>query len=188
VLIAVEIVSVLLTFVYLYYAEKLNPYAWLFGIMASCCSVYFFYQIGLWASLWLNIIYLVQGINGFVKWKFFLKQTNPLNKVTKKGHLFIVLGIVVLSILLYQVLLPFPSIKMNYFDLLLALGSITATFLEIQKEGSCWKYWIVFNLAYAILYISQSLYIYALLMLLLSMYSFRINQIWMRKLKLNKGS
>lgn len=185
-LIVVEIVSVFLTFVYLYYAEKINPYAWLFGILASCCSVYFFYKIELWASLWLNLVYLIQGINGFVKWKFFLKQNKPNDNISIKGHFFIVLGILVFTVLMYQVLLPYPSVKMNFFDILLALGSITATYLEIQKEGSCWKYWMFFNLAYSFLYLSQSLYIYALLMLLLSLYSFRINQIWKHKIWLNK--
>jgi len=184
VLFIIEILSVLLTLIYLYFAAKKNASAWIFGVVASILGAYMFFEQHLPGSAVLNIVYGVQGIIGYINWKKFISDKQPAYDLKWTSHIFWILSCIMLSLLVFKGLMMLDYHDFLYADILLAMGSIVATSLEIRKDTSCWWYWMVCNIAYATLYLWQSLqtgqtlYLYALLMLGLAIFSYAAKRAW----------
>lgn len=185
-LIILEIASVVFVLIYLYYASKLNSNAWLFGIIASIFSGVYFWKLELTGSMVLQIFYALQGVNGYLNWTFFESDRKASYRYTKTYHLVASAILLVLSASIY---LWFKEITWgeyegpNFFDILLALGSIWATQLETKKDIVCWWYWILCNLGYGILYLylsihGEGMYYYSALMFFLAIFSYMAKQKW----------
>jgi nicotinamide mononucleotide transporter len=184
VLLLIEIFSVCGTILYIYFAVKKKPAAWIFGILASILAVYLFFAQHLYGSGLLNIIYALQGIIGYINWKKYISDRQPSYQLRWYFHIMWAAICVFVSLLLNSLFLNIFGGEIVYADLLLATFSIYATSLEIRKDTSCWWYWITCNLAYAALYFwqsmdtGQSLYIYAVLMLVLAIFSYAGLRAW----------
>jgi nicotinamide riboside transporter PnuC len=161
---------------YLYFAIKQQPKAWLFGVAASISSFFLFYSLNLNGSAWLNIVYALQGVFGFLQWQFIKKYDAPAFKLKIKDHLFLIGFIVVVFLISLLVLQPYKLNNVAKLDVLLALLCVLTTFLEIKKETACWYYWIGLNSLYTVLYSYQGLYGYALMM-----FGFGVFSIWALK-------
>lgn len=182
-LIVIEITSVVLSLLYIFYAIRQQSGAWIFGIVASLLSMFLFYKNQYWGSVCLNGIYVLQGLFGFFQWQYYLKNDRPAYKVSLKQHILIIAGIAGIFTLIMNV---FSASQLHLFvklDILLSIASIVATFLEIRKDISCWYYWIVLNTCFTLLYSLQHLYLYAGLMLLLGVFSVFAFREWKRKAK-----
>ncbi len=175
-LIVLEILSVCCNFMYLYFAIKQEPKAWLFGIAASISSFFLFYLLNLNGSAGLNIVYALQGLFGFLQWQFIKKYAASAFKLKIKEHLFLI-GFTLIVFLISLLALKFYKLNnIAKLDVLLALLCVLTTFLEIKKETACWYYWIVLNSLYTVLYSYQGLYGYALMM-----FGFGVFSIWALK-------
>lgn len=168
--------------IYLYFAVKRNPVAWIFGLSASVLSTLLFYQQNLFGSMMLNIIYGLQAVIGYWHWKWLQPDRRPAFRTNLMRHLALVLLCFMAAYGLNKYLNNAGFREFIYWDILLALGSITATFLEIRKDTACWIYWIICNAAYSVLYftISGSMMLYAFLMLFLAVFSGFALRTWMR--------
>lgn len=181
-LLLLEIVSVLMVLTYLYFAVKRNAIAWIFGLLASVLSSLLFFQQNLYGSMMLNVIYGLQAIMGYWHWKWLQPDRRPAFRTNLTTHLALVLFCFIASFALIKYLNNAGFREFIYWDLLLAFGSITATFLEIRKDTACWIYWIICNAAYSLLYLTTagSMMLYAFLMLFLSVFSGFALKTWMR--------
>jgi nicotinamide mononucleotide transporter len=190
VLLLIEILSVCGTILYIYFAVKKKPAAWIFGTLASTLAVYLFFDTHLYGSGLLNIIYALQGIIGYINWRKYIADKQPSYQLRWYFHLLWALICILASLLLSWLFLTVFGGKIVYADILLATFSIFATSLEIRKDTSCWWYWITCNLAYAALYFWQSietgesLYLYAILMLGLAVFSYAGLKAWERSTKI----
>lgn len=183
-----EIASVGFLFVYMFFAYKRKAIAWIFGIIGSVLSAILFFKNGFLGSMFLNIIYALQGFLGYFEWKWKSPSTKPQYHVKFKLHSLLIASCLGIAIGLEQLFLRFSFHEFKLSDLSLALFSILATFLEIKKDISCWWYWIVCNLGYAYLYLNiggkdEPLYLYALLMIVLSVFSWFAQRAWLSELK-----
>lgn len=182
-MLTIEIVSVLLTFVYLYLISNLNRMAWLFGIAASILMAYIFYIKNFYGSFFLNIVYVLQGIMGFIVWGKEKSTHLPQNKISLTTHVYIIFSVVLVFRGINQIFTHYNYSEFNNYDIFLALVCIVATFLEIKKEISSWVYWIIANLAYSLIYFTNNLYYYAFLSLFLGFYSIIIFIYWKKRMK-----
>lgn len=185
VLIILEIGSVLFVLSYLYFAVRQNAVAWIFGLAASVLSALFFYKQMFLGSMGLNMVYGLQAILGYYHWKWQDPDRRPAFRLPIARHVFLILGCTGSAFLLRTLFVHLSVSDLMFWDLLLAGGSIAATFLEIRKDSSCWYYWMVCNSAYAVLYFTSSsdgktAYLYALLMALLAVFSWFGLNAWKR--------
>lgn len=159
--------------------------AWIFGIIASLLAIRLFYDNNNWGSIILNGVYVLQGIFGFLQWRFF-QQNRPAAYYTPLSYHWFFIFITLLSgtciVLFFPAYLPDIS---NKIDVYLAIGSVLATFLEIKKDISCWFYWITLNIGFTILYLYQGLNLYAILMLVLGIFSIWALKEWTRHPSVN---
>lgn len=182
-----EITSVVFVLIYLYYASKQRPMAWIFGIIASVLSAVYFWQLELIGSAVLQLFYILQGLNGFFTWLYFESDRKASYRYSLTYHSIALLLLLLISVGVYW-MIKVSSIGSyqgyNYFDILFALGSIWATQLETKKDVVCWDYWIACNLGYTAFYIYQSIqgenmFFYSALMLLLAVFSYWARKKWM---------
>lgn len=169
-LIVLEILAIVFTFLYLWFIAKKKPLGWIMGIVASVFSVIFFYLKGYYGSCLLNIIYIFQGVYGYIYWQ--IKQNDKTNYHFKIWKHIIFISIAALLYFSFIKLVKLFSIDdIKNIDIALASLCILATYIETKKDTSCWWYWIILNLAYCFYYFNENLYLYALQMLVLSIFS-----------------
>lgn len=181
----VELISVVFTLLYLYYASRLKPIAWILGILASLFAMFLFYQQQLFGSFYLNLIYVIQGGIGFMNWKFIQTNHHPVQKLKVFNHFLNITIVAIITFVLMRLFAYFNFVEFKTIDVFLALLCVLATWLEIKKEITCWYYWIVANFLYGVYYLYEQLFIYALLTFFLSTFSFIALQVWKRRM-LNK--
>jgi nicotinamide mononucleotide transporter len=172
----------------MHFAYKQSSIAWLFGIAGSFLSVILFFNKGFYGSMLLNLIYVIQGFLGYFEWKWKSPNLSPSFKLTLLHHFVLVFSSALLSIGIIQFFVLYNYQEFSYIDVFLALLSIVATYLEIKKEISCWWYWILCNLSYAVLYLNFNkleppLYFYSILMLSLAIFSWFAKKEWTHRLK-----
>lgn len=178
----VELISVVFTLLYLYYASRLKPIAWILGILASLFAMFLFYQQQLFGSFYLNLIYVIQGGIGFMNWKFIQTNHLPVQKLKFLNHIINIALVTIITFILMRIFEYFSFSEFKTIDVFLALLCVLATWLEIKKEITCWYYWIVANLLYGIYYLYEQLFVYALLTFFLSAFSFMALQVWRRRM------
>ena len=132
-LIVLEISAFVFTLLYLLFIAYQKPMGWLMGILASLISIVFFYMKGYYGSCLLNIIYVFQGIYGFVYWQ---KTTTIKPKYLFKlwHHLIFFLLAFGLYFLLIKLSAMLDIDDIRNFDILLACFCILATYIETKKD------------------------------------------------------
>lgn len=176
---------------YMYFAAKQKPVTWLFGIAASVLSIFLFYYQNYWGSLFLNAVYCIQGVFGYLNWKFVLEGKKVRQSLSLPLQLWAVIILTFFAYQAYQIIGRNAQLELNVFDCILAVLSIYATWLEVKKEMACWNIWILANLSYAVLYFvnasSNSMYLYAALMLFLAIFSMMAKRQWQASLSETKS-
>ena len=117
---------------YLYFAIKQQPKAWLFGVTAAISSFFLFYFLNLNGSAWLNIVYALQGLFGFLQWQFIKRYEVPAFNLKLKDHLFLIGFILMVFLISLVALKSYKFNSMAKIDVLLALFCVMTTFLEIK--------------------------------------------------------
>ncbi len=179
-LIAVEFLSVFFNLLYIYFAIRQKSVSWIFGIIAALLSAWLFFQNRYIGSALLNLVYAMLGLFGFFQWQFILKDKLAGYHLSFKKH---ILLLNVLAVIFLFTILFFREYHFNVWvklDILLAFGSILATYLEIKKDTSCWYYWIILNTGFMIVYSLQHLYAYALLMAFLGIFYYFALREWQK--------
>jgi nicotinamide mononucleotide transporter len=191
VLIVLEISSVVCVLAYIYLASKRNANAWLFGIIASILSVVLFFRQDYIGSAVLNVIYGLLGVLGYLQWKFIQPNKVASYDIKLRTHFYVVVICILLTLGLKFLFDSIGYDQFIFWDILLATGSIAATYLEIKKDTSCWWYWVICNIGYFALYLFPSngqdvMYYYAALMLFLAIFSWFAKIAWEKSSELSK--
>lgn len=147
-----------------------------------------FYNNAYFGSFILNGFYALQGIAGYMHWKWLNKDKQAAFRVGILIHLILILLCPLLATALLSIFEANGVTDVYFWDLLLASGSIIATFLEIRKDTSAWLYWIVCNAGYTVLYFvnpmgNEPMYYYTFLMLLLTVFSYLAMRVWIKSTK-----
>lgn len=143
---ALEIVGLLVGFLYLILIIRQNIWCWIFGIIGSLITIFLFFHSKLYLESFLNIYYVWAGIYGWVFWSQ-KKQEAPVPVVTWTimQHLVGIVAALVLSIAVGVLMKKYTDSPRPYLDTLLAVFSFLATYMEARKVLSAWLFWLVIN-------------------------------------------
>ena len=141
---------------YVVLAAKANNLCWVFGIV-SCGFIAWddFTEFHLYADGVLQILYVILGIIGLVKWMRSSSDEPESFSVKEDGlsrHALAVLGSAILAWPLSLLLARYTDAAFGYSDSLTTLLSIYATILLIRKVKSNWIYWIVIDVIYVYIF------------------------------------
>lgn len=160
-----EIVGVSLWIIYLLLAVNEKIACWIFGILASCITIYNFYQGKLYSEAIVNFYYVGAGIYG---WYYWAKQkrssgtnTAPVRQWTVKKHL-ITYSITIAAALIWGNFMHiYTDAPRPFIDSFTACFSFLTTFMEARKILTTWINWFCINVVLVFLQIDRGLPVYA---------------------------
>ena len=76
----VEILGVIIGFIYLWLEYKASIYLWLTSIIMPAIYLFVYFDAGLYADVAINIYYLIIGVYGWMSWRYGISRKNGTKK------------------------------------------------------------------------------------------------------------
>ncbi len=153
--------------IYVYLAARNNPWCWVWGIISCALLAYIsLTQYLLYADAVLQMIYVMMGIWGLIRWKSGTKDLNrPIRSLSLYAHIYIGIVAIPLAIFSGYILHQYSAAFAGFVDSMTTIFGIIATGMLIYKIKENWLYWIVIDLVMVILYLLRGGCLAALLYL-----------------------
>ena len=155
-----EWVAVALALGYLLLAIRQNAWCWAFSIASSLLYLVIFARAGLVMQAALQVFFIAMAVYGWRAWRG-NATSSPLRvgrwPVRRHAWALAAVGCVVL-VNGRLIAGPGSPALVPYVDAAIAWGSVLTTWLVARKVLENWLYWIVLDVAAAILFASQGLH------------------------------
>jgi nicotinamide mononucleotide transporter len=166
----VELIGTVFGVICVYYASKTNILTWPTGIVNLVFLFILFYQIQLYADMFLQIYFFVVTIYGWYNWS---KRTseNKVSKISSKSKVFIAFcigfGTIIAGYLLAHIHIYLPNAfalpaDYPYLDSFIMVTSIIATVLLARKKIENWYLWLAVDFVCVWLYFVKEVYFLSL--------------------------
>ena len=153
-MIALEILAVILGFIYLFLIAKKTRIAWIFGVASSILYCYICAENKLQIQAGLQLIYVFLGILAYYQWG---RETKIKIKLFSwKIHSFALIIGSILTFLLGSIFAKNEQF-LPFLDAFIAVFAIFSTFLATKAILENWIYWIILNLLSMYLFWAQGL-------------------------------
>jgi nicotinamide mononucleotide transporter len=166
----VELIGTLFGLISVYFASRANILTWGTGIVNEVFLFILFFQVQLYADMFLQIYFFIVTIYGWYYWKTntaeeMISEINFRNKLLLAAAIFIfslLSGFLFSNIHLY--LPEFFKVKAAYpyIDSFVMVSSIVATVLLAKKKTENWYLWIAVDLVCVVLYFKKGIYFLSL--------------------------
>lgn len=166
----VELIGTLFGLFSVYFASRANILTWGTGIVNEVFLFILFFQVQLYADMFLQIYFLVVTIYGWYKWnskttETKISETSFINKLYLSAT--ILTGTLISGFLFTKIHLFFPSyfkIQAAYpfIDSFVMVASIVASGLLAKKKIENWYLWIAVDLVCVGLYFKKGIYFLSL--------------------------
>jgi len=162
----VELIGTLFGLFSVYFASRANILTWGTGIVNEVFLFILFFQVQLYADMFLQVYFFIVTIYGWHNWKTntaekMISEINFRNKLLLAAAIFIfslLSGFLFSNIHLY--LPEYFKVKAAYpfIDSFVMVSSIVATVLLAKKKIENWYLWIAVDLVCVVLYFKKGVY------------------------------
>jgi len=166
----VELIGTLFGLFTVYFASRANILTWGTGIVNEIFLFILFFQVQLYADMFLQVYFFIVTIYGWYYWKTntaekMISEINFRNKLLLATAIFIfslLSGFLFSNIHLY--LPEYFKVKASYpyIDSFVMVSSIVATVLLAKKKTENWYLWIAVDLVCVVLYFKKGIYFLSL--------------------------
>lgn len=147
-------------------AAKNNIYNWPIAIISVVVYMFIFFESKLYADMGLQVYFFIMNIYGWYYWSK-SKDTGgaprPIANVGQKEILLSIIGIIVFTFLLGQLLYKNTDAALPYLDSFCTACSLVAQIFLARKIIQNWLIWIFVDIIYVGIYISKDLYATAIM-------------------------
>ena len=159
----IEIVAALLGVAGVFLTARQNVWCWLLGLVNVVLSLYVFFVAKLYADVVLQVFYLVMTLYGWYFWVFGGERKNALGiRGVGKGELVVMLvGGFVMSGVVGYVFARWTDAAFPYWDSLVTVWGIIATYCMARKIIEHWLMWVVIDLNCTAIYFCKHLYAFS---------------------------
>ncbi len=162
----VELIGTFFGLISVYYASRANILTWSTGIVNEVFLFILFYQVQLYADMFLQVYFLVVTLYGWYNWN---KKSieNRISETTNRTKVLLLSAIILCSLIsgyiftnIHLYLPTFFKIKAAYpfIDSFVMISSIIATILLAKKKIENWYLWIAIDVICVILYYKKGVY------------------------------
>jgi len=156
---------------------KQNIWCWPVGLANVILSFFVFFFAKLYADVLLQIFYLVMTIYGWYEWLYGGEKKTKLSiRRIKMNETFILISIGgVASMITGELFSRYTNAALPYWDSLVAVWGVIATWAMARKILEHWIMWIVIDLICTIIYTYKGLYFFTalyFLFVILAVYGF----------------
>ncbi len=166
----VELIGTVFGLISVYYASKANILTWSTGIVNEVFLFILFFQVHLYADMFLQVYFFIVTIYGWYNWNTSTVE-NKIAVISTKARwlitIIIIAGSLLSGLLIKNIHLYLP----NYFkvaaaypftDSFVMVLSIVATVLLAKKKIENWHLWILVDAICIILYFKKGVYFLSL--------------------------
>lgn len=164
----VELIGTLFGLISVYYASKANILTWPTGIINEIALFVLFFQVQLYADMFLQVYFFVVTIFGWYKWK---SNTADV-PVTSAGSLTwivvtMIVGTIGVGVIITNIHVWLPMwfrlpATYPFADSFVMVGSILATVLLAKKQVENWYLWIIVDMVSIVVYLLKGIYFLSL--------------------------
>lgn len=160
----VEILGVIIGFIYLWLEYKASIYLWLTSIIMPAIYLFVYFDAGLYADVAINIYYLIIGVYGWMSWRYGISRKNGTEKYDLKiSHtscrqwLRLLIAYIVIHFAISFTLINFTDTDVPWFNGLTSALSIIGMWMLAKKLIEQWFVWFVVDILSAVLYFYKGL-------------------------------
>jgi nicotinamide mononucleotide transporter len=164
----IELIGTLFGLICVYYATKANILTWPTSIVNEIALFVLFFQVQLYADMFLQVYFFVLTIYGWYKWK---SNTADV-PVTSVGSLkwivvMMITGTIGMGFIISNIHLWLPAYftlpaAYPFADSFVVVGSILATVLLAKKQVENWYLWIIVDIVSVVVYFLKGVYFLSL--------------------------
>ena len=166
----VELIGTLFGLISVYFASRANILTWGTGIVNEVFLFILFFQVQLYADMFLQIYFFIVTLYGWYKWKSKTDESK-ISETSFRNKIFltvtILIGTLISGFLFSNIHLYLPTyfkIQAAYpfTDSFVMVSSIIATILLAKKKIENWYLWIAIDLVCVVLYFKKGVYFLSL--------------------------
>lgn len=161
----VELIGTLFGLLSVYFASRANILTWPTGIINEVFLFFLFFQVQLYADMFLQLYFFVVTLYGWHNWRQKPKQ-NSITTISSKARVWIavaiVIGTAITGFLFKNIHLYLPryfqtEAAFPFADSFVMVLSIVATVLLAQKKIENWYLWIIVDLVCVFLFYERGI-------------------------------
>lgn len=160
----VEILGVIIGFIYLWLEYKASIYLWLTSIIMPAIYLFVYFDAGLYADVAINIYYLIIGVYGWMSWRYGISRKNGTEKydlkishTSRRQWLWLLIAYIVIHFAISFTLINFTDTDVPWFNGLTSALSIIGMWMLAKKLIEQWFVWFVVDILSAVLYFYKGL-------------------------------
>lgn len=160
----VEILGVIIGFIYLWLEYKASIYLWLTSIIMPAIYLFVYFDAGLYADVAINIYYLIIGVYGWMSWRYGISRKNGTEKydlkishTSRRQWLRLLIAYIVIHFGISFTLINFTDTDVPWFNGLTSALSIIGMWMLAKKLIEQWFVWFVVDILSAVLYFYKGL-------------------------------
>jgi nicotinamide mononucleotide transporter len=162
----VELIGTLFGLFSVYFASRTNILTWGTGIVNEIFLFILFFQVQLYADMFLQVYFFIITIYGWYNWKTNTTE-HMISVVAVRDRLLLAAAILIFSLLFgflfsnihlylpdyFKVMAAYP-----FIDSFVMVSSIVATVLLAKKKIENWYLWIAVDLVCVVLYLKKGVF------------------------------
>ncbi|WP_185155675.1 nicotinamide riboside transporter PnuC [Dysgonomonas sp. 521] len=165
-----ELIGTVFGLLCVYWASRENILTWPAGIVNELFLFVIFFQVQLYANMFLQVIFFFSSLYGWYRWKYG-ETESKVTRLQPRGLLFtaliVITGTFLAGYLISDIHLTLPEYFKEasaypYADSFVMVISIVATILLAKKKFENWALWVINNVVCIVLYYLQGIYFIAL--------------------------
>lgn len=176
----IEILSVIIGTISVYFSIKQNILAWVFGLVSCTLLTYYFYNVHFYTQMTLQLVSSIQCIYGWVRWR--QVDNTEVSRIGYKNS-FTLIGVCVLIGIGFTLLTNTTNNNWLYLDGIGGIIALLATFLLVLKKIEAWWIFMINNVMLITLCIHSNMFYIAWFNLLLLLMSIVGYKEWKKNLK-----
>jgi nicotinamide mononucleotide transporter len=154
-----EFVAAIASFIGVYLGTTGKRITWLWWVLSSSLYGVFFYQVDLFASAMLQIIFIAAAVYGWFGWA----PTGAVpGTISTRNRIRIAIGTLVSVAALSPVLADIDAAA-TWTDAFILIGSLVAQLLMIYEKYETWVLWLIVNVVATAQYLSLGYWFTAIL-------------------------
>lgn len=158
----IELIGTLFGIISAYLASQGKISTWATGILSVSLLIFLFFQVSLYADMFLHIYFLISGIYGWYNWK--IESKNTISKIQFSTKIWIlslvVLGTVASGFIFLNIHKYLPEYftkesVLPFIDSFIMVMSMVAMTLLTKKKIEAWYFWIVADITCVFLFLKS---------------------------------
>ncbi len=183
-----EYCGLLLGLLYLYWEFRAHRLMWVASLLMTCCSLFVYWNHGLYADFGINVYYLLAACYGFVWWSLGGRKQKgdpgalPISRTPLRWWLPLFAIFALVYDVIVTVLLRWTDSNVPYVDALNTSLSIVAMGMQARKWVEQWLVWLAVDAVSVGLYVYKGIETYAVLYAIYTILAWVGYRHWLKKM------